>query len=103
MRFPERTITDYAIKVNSIVYNLDAVTLCLFAKDNPNESSNDNNCPYSYAVAGMDNEFTFCAVPDLRVLIHGNRRYLPWYHVANSGKYRVISKRSVTILLLSVN
>lgn len=76
MFFVQHTDTDYAIRRHSIVYNLNAATLCLFAKDIPSESSDDNQCPYSYAVSGMDNEFTFCAVPNLRVLIHGDKRYL---------------------------
>ena len=75
MLFQERTDTDYAIKENSIVYDLDAATLCFFARDNPNDSSDDNQCPYSYAVPGVDNEFTFCTTPVLRVLILGTSRY----------------------------
>ena len=74
MTFPRRTNTDYAIKENSIVYDLDAVTVCFFARDNPDESSTDNQCLYSYAVTGVDNELTVCTSPMLRVLIQGHRR-----------------------------
>ena len=76
MRFPERTNTDYAITENSIVYDLDAVTACFFARDNPNESSNENNCVYSYAVPGYHNDLTVCTSPVLRALIQGNSRYV---------------------------
>ena len=74
MTFPRRTNTDYAIKENSILYDLDAVTVCFFARVDPNESTGDNQCLYSYAVYEDDNELTVCTSPMLRVLIQGNSR-----------------------------
>ncbi|KAL9972300.1 hypothetical protein ACROYT_G018584 [Oculina patagonica] len=88
MTFPERTNTDYAIKENSIAYDLNAVTVCIFARDNPYESGTDNQCLYSYAVTGQHNELTVCTSPALRVLIQGIRRDADvgiddgkWHHV----------------------
>ena len=76
MTFPRRTNTDYAIKENSIGYDLNAVTICFFARDmyNPEESSTDNQCLYSYAVSTEHNELTLCTSPMLRVLIQGRSR-----------------------------
>lgn len=72
------------MKENSIMYDLNAVTVCFFARDNPEEfsesrstesSGSDNECLYSYAVPGDHNELTVCTYPTLRVLIQGVRRY----------------------------
>lgn len=80
MRFPERTNTDYAINEESVVYDLDAVTVCFFAKDNLSKSSTDNKCLYSYAIPENHNELAVCTSPTLRVLIQGVRRYFMLVH-----------------------
>ena len=77
MIFSKHTTTDYAIKENSIVYDLNAATVCFFAKDtDDNKPTSDNQCLFSYAVSEQHNELTFNTSPVLRVLINGNRRYL---------------------------
>ena len=76
MTFLRRTDTDFAIKESSIAYDLHEVTVCFFARDNPNESSGDHQCLYSYAVSGERNALTVCPCPKLQVLLQGNRRYV---------------------------
>lgn len=77
LRFKERTTTDYAILEDSIVYDLDAATVCFFAKDtDSNKPPNEYQCVYSYAVSDQNNELLFCTSPVLRVLVDGVGRYL---------------------------
>ena len=69
-------ITDYAMIENAFVYDLYAVSICMIAKWNPNHvEPSDNQCVFSYAVPGSDNELTLWSYPTFRVLIHGERRY----------------------------
>lgn len=76
MIFQAPTITDYAMKENAVLYDLDAVTVCFIAVNLRHGAPMDENqCPFSYAVPGSDNELTLCTSPTLRVLIHGKRRY----------------------------
>ena len=75
MVFPERTIKNYALVKNVIMHGLDAVTLCFFVKDDPWDRSNQRQCPYSYAVPGEHNEFSFCTSPTLEVVIDGVTRF----------------------------
>ena len=63
MVFPERR--------NAIKQELRAITLRSFVKDNVSDSSNEKQCPYSYAVSEQHNEFSFCTSPALQVLING--------------------------------
>lgn len=75
MMFRERTDTDYAIRENSIVYNLDAATVCFFARNtDDNIPSDTSQCLYSYAVPGSDNQLTFCTSPVLRMHLANTRR-----------------------------
>lgn len=77
LRFKERTTTDYAILEDSIVYDLDAATVCFFAKDrDSNKPPNEYQCVYSYAVSDHNNELLFCTSPVLRVLVDGVGTYL---------------------------
>ena len=63
LRFKERTITDYAILENSIAYDLDAATVCFFAKyTDPNPLPNVYTFVYSYAYTGDDNELLVCQI-----------------------------------------
>ena len=67
---------DYAMKENEILYDLDAVTICMFANWNPmNFSPEGDQCMFSYAVPGSHNELTLFTYLNLRILIHGNRRF----------------------------
>lgn len=75
MVFPERTNKNYALKENAFASGLEAVTLCFFAKDNPRDSSDEFQCPFSYGVSGSHNELTFCTSPTLRVLVNGEIRF----------------------------
>lgn len=75
MVFPKRSIRNYALKRKAFPDGLEAVTLCFFAKDNPNESSNQFQCPYSYAVPGAHNELSLCTSPTLRVMVNGEKRF----------------------------
>ena len=69
-------ITDYAMIENAFVYDLYAVSICMIAQWNPNHvEPSDNQCVFSYAVPGSDNELTLWSYPTFRVLIHGERRY----------------------------
>ncbi len=97
MTFPERTNTDYAIKENSIAYDLNAVTVCFFARDNPYESGTDNQCLYSYAVTGQHNELTVCTSPALRVLIQGIRRYLNLGYKRNGNNIVYITSKILNL------
>ena len=75
MVFPERRVENYVLIRNAIKQELRAITLCSFVKDNVSDSSNEKQCPYSYAVPGQHNEFSFCTSPTLEVLINGTARY----------------------------
>ncbi|KAL9972303.1 hypothetical protein ACROYT_G018587 [Oculina patagonica] len=74
MVFPERTNKNYALKENAFGNGLKAVTLCFFAKDNPNDSSKKFQCPFSYGVSVSHNELTLCTSPTLRVMVNGEIR-----------------------------
>ena len=74
MVFPERRFENYVLIRNAIKQGLRAITLCSFVKDNVSDSSNEKQCPYSYAVSGQHNEFSFCTSPALQVLINGTTR-----------------------------
>ena len=63
MVFPERRVENYVLIRNAIKQELRAITLCSFVKDNVSDSSNEKQCPYSYAVPGQHNEFSFCTSP----------------------------------------
>lgn len=75
MVFPERRVENYVLIRNAIKQELGAITLCSFVKDNVSDSSNEKQCPYSYAVPGQHKEFSFCTSPTLEVLINGTARY----------------------------
>ena len=80
--FKERTITDYAVLEDSIGYDLDATTVCFFAKDTDHDKptiGTSTQCVYSYAVTGQTNALNFCTYPALRVLINGVKRYSNLY------------------------
>ena len=85
MVFPERNIKNYALKKKAFSKGLTAVTLCSFVKDNPDDTSGEFQCPYSYAVNGSDNEMSFCTSPTLRVIINGEKRfvYLYWCEIVS--------------------
>lgn len=68
-------ITDYAMIENAFVYDLHAVSICMIALWNPSHvEPSDNQCVFSYAVPGTDNELTLFSYPTSHVLIHGQRR-----------------------------
>ena len=76
LRFKERTITDYAILENSIAYDLDAATVCFFAKyTDPNSLPNVYTFVYSYAYTGDDNELQICINPVLKAYVNDIGRY----------------------------
>ncbi|KAL9972422.1 hypothetical protein ACROYT_G018721 [Oculina patagonica] len=83
MVFQELTNTDYAIKENSIVYDLDAATVCFFAKDTDDNKPyvadfNVYECLYSYnvAVETWGNALMLCTYPTLTVEFdYGAKRY----------------------------
>ncbi|KAL9972258.1 hypothetical protein ACROYT_G018534 [Oculina patagonica] len=82
MIFQEHTTTDYAIKENSIVYDLDAATVCFFAKDTDNDkpysASGASECVYSYNDGGSKwgNALMLCTTPSLNVWLgDGDVRY----------------------------
>ncbi|KAL9972430.1 hypothetical protein ACROYT_G018729 [Oculina patagonica] len=94
MIFQEHTITDYAIKNNSIVYDLHAATVCLFAKDTddnkPSGGYGGNECVYSYsdAEASYGNALLLCTSPSLRVWLENTQRnadvgldFEKWNHI----------------------
>ena len=77
LSFKERTITDYAILENSIVYDLSATTVCFFVRHTDNKEP-QNQCVYSYADAGSTpwaNVLTFSLFPLLEVIVDGDKRY----------------------------
>ena len=76
MVFTKRTSKNYALKEKAFAKGLEAVTLCFFANEDPNESSDEFQCPFSYGVPGSHNELTFCTSPTLRVLVNGEIRLL---------------------------
>lgn len=49
--------------------------MCFFARFTDDHTGR-HQCLYSYAVLGSHNEPTVFTSPNLRVLIHGHRRYL---------------------------
>ena len=60
------------MKENEVLYDLDAVTICMFANWNPmNFSPEGDQCMFSYAVPGSHNELTLFTYLNLRILIHG--------------------------------
>ena len=89
LRFKERTITDYAILKNSIAHDLDAATVCFFAKDTDTRS-NKHACTYvySYAVTGEDNALQICTHPVLKA------------HVNNIGRYLICTKGMLSVSLV---
>ncbi|KAL9961875.1 hypothetical protein ACROYT_G030907, partial [Oculina patagonica] len=78
MIFPEHTTTDYAIKESSIVYDLDAATVCFFAKDTddnkPSGGHGGDECVYSCKTdeATWGNALSFCTTPTLNVWFDNN-------------------------------
>ncbi|KAL9972414.1 hypothetical protein ACROYT_G018712 [Oculina patagonica] len=93
MIFEEHTTTDYAIKENSIMYDLDAATVCFFAKDTDDNKPGrygGEQCVYSYNVAGTvaGNALLLCTTPKLNVYFDNTVRYADvvldygkWNHV----------------------
>ncbi|KAL9972420.1 hypothetical protein ACROYT_G018719 [Oculina patagonica] len=93
MIFEEHTTTDYAIKENSIMYDLDAATVCFFAKDTDDNKPGRygcEQCVYSYNVAGTvaGNALLLCTTPKLNVYFDNTVRYAEvvldygkWNHV----------------------
>ena len=76
--FLKHTITDYAIKNNSIVYNLNAATVCFFARDtDANKPSGKYQCLYSYAAESSiwGNGLVLCTTPVFSVWIDKSQRY----------------------------
>ncbi len=81
MIFQEHTTTDYAIKENTIAYDLNAATVCFFAKDTddnkPSSGHGGVECVYSYndgkAYAG--NALELCTAPKLNVWFGSSERY----------------------------
>ena len=76
MVFPKRSIDNYALIQKAITRGLTSVTLCSFVKVNPNYSSDEKQCAYSYAVPGQHNELSFCPSPTLQVIINGASRFV---------------------------
>ncbi|KAL9972415.1 hypothetical protein ACROYT_G018713 [Oculina patagonica] len=94
MLFQEHTTTDYGIKAKSIVYDLDAATVCFFAKHTDDNKPSGvyamNECVYSYNVAETlaGNALLLCTSPSLNVWFGGTKRYAEvaldygkWNHV----------------------
>ncbi|KAL9972431.1 hypothetical protein ACROYT_G018730 [Oculina patagonica] len=94
MIFQEHNTTDYAIKENSIVYDLDAATVCFFARDTdenkPPGEDGAGDCVYSYddGEAIWGNALTLCTSPSLNAWFDDTRRfadvgldYGKWNHV----------------------
>ncbi len=92
MVFPERTNKNYALKENAFTNGLKAVTLCFFAKDNPNDSSDKFHCPFSYGVSGSHNELTLCTSPSLRVMVNEEIRFVLALFTVFSNKGQIIKK-----------
>ncbi|KAL9972259.1 hypothetical protein ACROYT_G018536 [Oculina patagonica] len=89
MMFQEHTTTDYAVKENSIVYDLDATSVCFLVKDtDDNKPSGYEQCLYSYRAPGAENALNILTTPTLRALLNGHKGdssvaidYGKWNHI----------------------
>ncbi|KAL9972439.1 hypothetical protein ACROYT_G018741 [Oculina patagonica] len=88
MIFQEHTTTDYAKIENSITNDLNAVSVCFFARDNDANKPDTEQCLFSYTVNGADNSLLIITSPTLRVIINDKKRdsgasleYGKWNHI----------------------
>ena len=78
MMFQQHGTTDYAIKENSIVYDLNAVSVCLFVRDtDENKPSHPQGYPtqvvYGYAVPVRTHELEIFTYPKLLAHVGGKQ------------------------------
>ncbi len=74
MIFQEHTTIDYAKIENSITNDLNAVSVCFFARDNDANKPDTEQCLFSYTVNGADNSLLIITSPTLRVIINDKKR-----------------------------